>query len=253
MTATLDTTQAATHAAAETITAVVVAAARAAAALVPSGAELVPGPAVTDPDAVPVPPAAAAAVGARLSGEITGDVVLVLSAEVVEALDNSPVGPMDVATALRPALEAAAATLGRVRVDAERTEDPVTALDGLRDKGMFVAVPLVAGADHQATLALQVTLPTAPRTPRNSLDLLRHVAMEVTVEIGRTRMTVGELLSLHPGEVVELDRAASAPADLLVNGTLIARGEVVVVDEDFGLRISEIVTDAAAELGAAQA
>ena len=58
-----------------------------------------------------------------------------------------------------------------------------------------------------------------------------------------------ELLSLHPGEVVELDRAASAPADLLVNGTLIARGEVVVVDEDFGLRISEIVTDAAAELG----
>ncbi|MGY1685839.1 flagellar motor switch protein FliN [Geodermatophilus sp. SYSU D00867] len=258
MTATLDTTQAATHAAAETITAVVVAAARAAAALVPSGAELVPGPAVTDPDAVPVPPAAAAAVGARLSGEITGDVVLVLSAEVVEALDNSPVGPMDVATALRPALEAAAATLGRVRVDAERTEDPVTALDGLRDKGMFVAVPLVAGAghpsaDHIATLALQVTLPTAPRSPRNSLDLLRHVAMEVTVEIGRTRMTVGELLSLHPGEVVELDRAASAPADLLVNGTLIARGEVVVVDEDFGLRISEIVSDAAAELGAAQA
>ena len=74
--------------------------------------------------------------------------------------------------------------------------------------------------------------------------------MEVTVEIGRTRMTVQELLSLHPGEVVELDRAASAPADLLVNGTLIARGEVVVVDEDFGLRISEIVTDAASELGA---
>ena len=67
--------------------------------------------------------------------------------------------------------------------------------------------------------------------------------MEVTVEIGRTRMTVQELLSLHPGEVVELDRAASAPADLLVNGTLIARGEVVVVDEDFGLRISEIVSE----------
>ena len=253
MTATLDPAQAATSAAAETITAVVVAAARAAAALVPAGAELHPGPAVTDPDAVPVPPSATAAVSARLSGEVTGDVVLVLSAEVVEALDNSPVGPMDVATALRPALEAAAATLGRVRVDAERTEDPVTALDGLRDKGMFVAVPLSAGTDHQATLALQVTLPTAARAPRNSLDLLRHVAMEVTVEIGRTRMTVGELLSLHPGEVVELDRAASAPADLLVNGTLIARGEVVVVDEDFGLRISEIVSDAAAELGAAQA
>ncbi|MGY1741573.1 MULTISPECIES: flagellar motor switch protein FliN [unclassified Blastococcus] len=252
MTATLDSVSADHSRASETIAAVVVAAAHAAAALVPSPVDLVAGDAVTDPDAVQLPPTAAAAVSARLSGEVTGDVVLVLSAEVVEALDNSPVGPMDVATALRPALEAAAAALGRVRVDSERTEDPVTALDGLRDKGMYVAVPLLGGEEHIATLALQVTLPQPQASRRGSLELLRHVAMEVTVEIGRTRMTVGELLSLHPGEVVELDRAASAPADLLVNGTLIARGEVVVVDEDFGLRISEIVSDAAAELGSAQ-
>ena len=239
----------------ETISAVVSAAAQAAAGLVPSTAELVPGPPVSDPDRVPLPPQAASAVTAGLSGEVTGDVVLVLSADVVEALSNSPVGRMDVAAALRPALEAAAATLGRVRVASERVEEPVAALDGLRDKGMFVAVPLLADGEHQATFALQVTLPQ-PRpagVQRGSLDLLRHVAMEVTVEIGRTRMTVQELLSLHPGEVVELDRAASAPADLLVNGTLIARGEVVVVDEDFGLRISEIVTDAAAELGSVTA
>jgi len=236
----------------QTVSAVVTAAARAAASLVPSASPLVPGSPVSDPDTVPLPPAAASAVSASLSGEVSGDVVLVLSADVVEALRNSPVGKMDVAAALRPALEAAAATLGRVRVASEREEEPVAALDGLRDKGMFVAVPLLADGEHQATFALQVTLP-AVRGQRGSLDLLRHVAMEVTVEIGRTRMTVQELLSLHPGEVVELDRAASAPADLLVNGTLIARGEVVVVDEDFGLRISEIVTDAAAELGSVQA
>ncbi len=54
-------------------------------------------------------------------------------------------------------------------------------------------------------------------------------------------MTVRELLELTPGSVVELDRAAGAPADLLVNGRVIARGEVVVVDEDFGLRITELV------------
>jgi flagellar motor switch protein FliN/FliY len=184
-------------------------------------------------------------VTARLAGEVSGDVVLVVSAEVVAALTNSPVGPMDVAATLRPALEAAAATLGRVRVSAERVEDAVAALDGLRDKGMYLAVPLVAGGVVEATFALQVTLPQPSRGQRGSIDLLRNVAMEVTVEIGRTRMTVQELLSLHPGEVIELDRAASAPADLLVNGTLIARGEIVVVDEDFGLRISEIVTDAA--------
>ena len=66
--------------------------------------------------------------------------------------------------------------------------------------------------------------------------------MDVTVELGRTRMTVRELLSLAPGAVVELDRAAGSPADLLVNGRLIARGEVVVVDEEYGIRITEIVT-----------
>ena len=227
----------------QTVSAVVTAAARAAAALVPATVELVPGAPVSDPDNVPLPPGAATAVSAGLSGEVSGDIVLVVSAEVVEALANSPVGKMDVAAALRPALEAAAATLGRVRVASERTEEPLSALDGLRDKGMFVAVPLMAGGEHQATFALQVTLPR-PRERRGSLDLLRNVAMEVTVEIGRTRMTVSELLSLYPGEVIELDRAAGAPADLLVNGTLIARGEIVVVDEDFGLRISEIVTDA---------
>ena len=232
----------------QTVTAVVAAAARAAATLVPATTQLVAGAPVSDPDTVPLPPGAASAVAAGLSGEVSGDVVLIVSADVVEALSNSPVGKMDDAAALRPALEAAAATLGRVRVASERLEEPVAALDGLRDKGMFVAVPLMADGEHQATFALQVNLPAA-RGQGGSLDLLRHVAMEVTVEIGRTRMTVHELLSLHPGEVVELDRAASAPADLLVNGTLIARGEVVVVDEDFGLRISEIVSDAA-ELGA---
>jgi flagellar motor switch protein FliN len=238
----------------ETVAAVVTAAARAAAALVPATTPLTPGQPVSDPETVPLPADAASAVTAGLSGEVSGDIVLVVSEEVVEALKNSPVGKMDVASALRPALEAAAATLGQVRVASERVEEPVAALDGLRDKGMFVVVPLLAGGEHQATFALQVTLPTASRGKSASLDLLRHVAMEVTVEIGRTRMTVQELLSLHPGEVVELDRAASAPADLLVNGTLIARGEVVVVDEDFGLRISEIVTDAAAaELGHAGA
>jgi flagellar motor switch protein FliN/FliY len=104
----------------------------------------------------------------------------------------------------------------------------------------------------RATVAFGV----APATPARhqpgphaaGLDLLRDVEMEVTAELGRTRMSVRELLSLTPGAVVELDRAAGSPADLLVNGTLIARGEVVVVDEDFGLRISEIVSDAA-ELG----
>ena len=76
--------------------------------------------------------------------------------------------------------------------------------------------------------------------------MLHGVDMEVTVELGRTTMTVRDLLALSPGEVLELDRAAGSPADLLVNGRLIARGEVVVVDEDFGLRVTEIIDESAA-------
>jgi flagellar motor switch protein FliN/FliY len=74
------------------------------------------------------------------------------------------------------------------------------------------------------------------------MRLLSDVEMGVSVELGRTRMTVRELLSLAPGAIVELDKAAGAPVDLLVNGTLMARGEVVVIDEEFAVRISEIVT-----------
>ncbi|HZR11958.1 MAG TPA: flagellar motor switch protein FliN [Acidimicrobiia bacterium] len=75
----------------------------------------------------------------------------------------------------------------------------------------------------------------------HALELLSDVELGVTVELGRTRMPVRDLLSITPGAVIELDRAAGSPVDVLVNGTLIARGEVVVVDEEFGIRISEIV------------
>jgi flagellar motor switch protein FliN len=73
------------------------------------------------------------------------------------------------------------------------------------------------------------------------LRRLNDVPMELSVEIGRTRMTVGETLQLRAGSIVTLDRLAGEPVDLLVNGTPIARGEVVVVDEQFGLRVTEIV------------
>jgi flagellar motor switch protein FliN/FliY len=76
------------------------------------------------------------------------------------------------------------------------------------------------------------------------LDLLGNIEMDVTAELGRTRMAVRQLLSLTPGTLVELDKTAGSPVDLLVNGTLIARGEVVVIDEEFGIRISEIVEPA---------
>ena len=73
------------------------------------------------------------------------------------------------------------------------------------------------------------------------LGLLRDVEMQVTVELGRTKMAIGSILSLLPGDVVELDRSANAPVDVLINGTLLAHGEVVLVDDEFGVRITEVV------------
>jgi flagellar motor switch protein FliN/FliY len=75
----------------------------------------------------------------------------------------------------------------------------------------------------------------------NQLQRLHDVPVELAVEIGRTRMTIGETLALVPGSIVSLNRLAGEPVDLLVNGRPIARGEVVVVDEEFGLRVTEIV------------
>jgi flagellar motor switch protein FliN len=76
----------------------------------------------------------------------------------------------------------------------------------------------------------------------DELQRLHDVPVELTVEIGRIRMTIGETLALGPGSIVSLNRLAGEPVDLLVNGRPIARGEVVVVDEEFGLRVTEIVS-----------
>jgi flagellar motor switch protein FliN len=73
------------------------------------------------------------------------------------------------------------------------------------------------------------------------LSRLSDIPMELSVEIGRTHMTVGETLDLRVGSVVILERLAGETADLLVNGSAIARGEVVVIDEQYGLRVTEIL------------
>ena len=77
---------------------------------------------------------------------------------------------------------------------------------------------------------------------QDDLQRLHDVPVELAVEIGRTSMTIGETLGLGPGSIVSLNRLAGEPVDLLVNGRPIARGEVVVVDEEFGLRVTEILS-----------
>jgi flagellar motor switch protein FliN len=75
------------------------------------------------------------------------------------------------------------------------------------------------------------------------LSLVLDVPVELAVEVGRTTMTIRETLAIMPGSIISLDRMAGEPVDLLVNGRRIARGEVVAVDEEFGLRITEVIAD----------
>lgn len=77
-----------------------------------------------------------------------------------------------------------------------------------------------------------------------NLDVVLNVDVDLALEVGRTSITVRNLLQLNQGSVVELDRLAGEPLDVLVNGTLIARGEVVVVNDKYGIRLTDVVSPA---------
>jgi flagellar motor switch protein FliN len=238
-------------------------AATAAIAVLPAAEPLTAG-APRAGDAGDVAAGFAGAVVADLDGRASAPLAVLVGADLVAALAASPIGGLDLAAALQPSLDAVADALG-ARAGAARQVEAATV--GAELGQPFVIVPL-DGTTPVAALLLpdalllpeagaleSPALPAAPGTApaatvtrgdRRGIEMLHGVDMEVTVEIGRARMTVRELLDLAPGAVLELDRAAGSPADLLVNGRLIARGEVVVIDEDFGLRITEIVTDATA-------
>ncbi|MGQ9552823.1 MAG: flagellar motor switch protein FliN [Anaerolineae bacterium] len=94
---------------------------------------------------------------------------------------------------------------------------------------------------QRARFATLIEEPVASPIPTN-IDLLMDVSLRVSVELGRATLSVRDTLNMVPGHVVELDKLAGDPVDVLVNGRLIARGEVVVVDDQFGVRITEIVS-----------
>lgn len=255
-----------------TITERATTAATAAAALLPAAEPLAAG--VAEPGTATTPAAFAGAGVCELDLPGRPRVAILVGADLVEALAASPLGGLDLAAAAQPALDAAAGALGTTAQPA-RTVDLDLVLTDLG--GPFTAVPLVGTAGPAGALLLPDALletggeePAADTTfaalpglaiasavttarttagasiARRGIEMLHGVDMEVTVELGRTQMTVRDLLALAPGAVLELDRAAGSPADLLVNGRLIARGEVVVVDEDFGLRVTEVIDDSVA-------
>jgi flagellar motor switch protein FliN/FliY len=222
-----------------------------------------------DDTAPAAPGTGAQAVAATLPG--LGRLVLAVAAPLAQELQGGPPPAEDLLDGLRPAFTAAAGAFGvPASALADYGEVDVTQLApgaGEEAHGLL----LVDGDTHRATLSFVAPAAVSAGGSANVADhefaplpapaggsgstggasarsgfggpieLLHEVEMGVTVELGRTRMLVRDILDLSPGSVVELDRAAGAPIDVLVNGTLIARGEVVVIDEEFGIRITEVI------------
>ena len=231
------------------LTATVHEAAAAAAAVLP----LEPEPAVLPlpPEAVPQPDGTFCVEltigdGGRLSLQVDAD---------AEGVDEAAVG-----AAARAAAEVVVRATGLPVVEqpapAEgtgRREAALLDLGGTPVATLLVRLPAADELPRPRTPSEPTSAAAAP-APRQPdlrrMDLLADVPMSVTVELGRTRMAVRDLMSLRPGAIVELDRAAGSPVDLFVNGALIARCEVVVVDEEFAVRVLDLV-DAAEEEGPA--
>jgi len=90
-------------------------------------------------------------------------------------------------------------------------------------------------------VSFQQLAPSDEAGDRVNIDRLVDVSLNLSVELGRKNMRIKEILNLGPGKIIELDKLAGEPVDLLINGKLLAKGEVVVVDENFGVRITELV------------
>lgn len=187
-------------------------------------------------------------------GDVTGDAMPAL----IESLDEPCIlfeGLLNAGRALPfrvvlPAsfLEALAATGGAFAPQAE--DAPAAEMPAFEPEPQPAAVspaipvreptPIMAAPAAQRAHFSPLPEQTPAHAPAN-IDLLSDLQMSVSVELGRTELSVADVLALGSGSVIELDRLAGEPVDILVNDRLIARGEVVVVDENFGVRIVEVL------------
>jgi flagellar motor switch protein FliN/FliY len=218
-------------------------AAKALAALLPSAVKL--KATLLDASDTPTAPLTQAVVVSYV-GEPSADLAVVLTDPDAMAVAAGPdSAQVSIGDVLRPALEGAVdalgtGVLGDARVDDATAlfEDPETSVYVLAGRG--APVGWFAIRVREAGVITGAT-PKSEATVAAKLGRISNVEMALTVEIGRTRMSIRDLLSLEPGAVIELDRSAGAPADVLLNGRLIAHGEIVVIDQDYAVRITKIL------------
>ena len=133
-------------------------------------------------------------------------------------------------------------------VVAMRTEDSVTMQQAPNYQAPVYQAPIEEVRPSHSMRDIEVQKPEFPNFgttsevyPNGNMDVLMDVSLEVSVELGRTHKKIREILDFGPGSVIELDRLVGEAVDVLVNGKFIAKGEVVVIDENFGIRITDII------------
>ena len=107
-----------------------------------------------------------------------------------------------------------------------------------------VGAAAIQGDQTQNQVFTEFTQNNKSNETQNDIDFILDIPVQLTVELGRTKITIKNLLQLAQGSVVELDGLAGEPMDVLVNGCLIAQGEVVVVNDKFGIRLTDVITPA---------
>jgi flagellar motor switch protein FliN/FliY len=159
------------------------------------------------------------------------EVLLALSAALANSVSGLEISPAE-----------AVADLGSVVNRFASIAETLVVMQGSEPVGVVLWIADRRSNTPPPSTTASASNQTVHATPSmTGLAMLRDVELEVSVELGRTQMTLADVLGLHIGSVVELDRPAGSPVDVRVNGTLLARGEVVVVDGEYAVRISEVV------------
>ena len=112
---------------------------------------------------------------------------------------------------------------------------------GMPQMGMPQMMPQMANVNVQPAQFTAFTSDFNPMQAQENIELIKDVPLEVTVELGRTHKSINDILDFSPGTIIELEKIAGEPVDVLVNGKNVAKGEVVVIEESFGVRVTEII------------
>ncbi|WP_276319767.1 flagellar motor switch phosphatase FliY [Priestia megaterium] len=142
---------------------------------------------------------------------------------------------------LVPSAEDTAASIEK-ESDLNEKQTELPAAEYIQHEETQQAEPVHVPVDVQPASFSEFEHVSSPQENSRNLDMLLDIPLQVTVELGRTKRTVQEILALSSGAIIELDKLAGEPVDILINSKLIAKGEVVVIDENFGVRVTDIIS-----------